>query len=375
MAVTCLLLAACPSKRVEETPVKEPSFVKSDWQTLPEWTQVGLASSLEALSAECVSLKRKEQWQQICAEASLLDISNNEALRLFFETHFTPWQLRNDDGSDQGLITGYYEPLLYGSREKSERYRFPVYGVPDDLLIIDLAELYPQLKGMRLRGRVEGKRVVPYHDRAAIDSKHAPEGKEILWVDDEIGLFFLQVQGSGRIQLPDGSIVKLGYANQNGHPYNSIGKRLVEMGEMTVDQASMQSIRQWGVDHPERLKELLYSNPSYVFFREMPDSLKSAVGAMGVPLTAGYSMAVDRRTIPLGMPVYLSTTWPNSEAPLNRLMLAQDVGGAIKGTIRGDFFWGFGAEAGKNAGSMKQQGRMWVFFPHGFTPTLKTASR
>jgi len=378
LPIIALLLSACPAKKVEdpEKPAElAPAYVKSDWQALPDWTQIGLASSLEALRAECVSLKRKEQWQQICAEASLLDLGNNEALRTFFEGHFTPWQLKNGDGTDQGLITGYYEPLLYGSREKTERHRFPVYGEPDDLLIIDLAELYPELKGKRLRGRIEGKRVVPYHDRAAIDSKHAPSGKEILWVDDEISLFFLQVQGSGRVQLQDGSIVKLGYANQNGHPYNSIGKRLVQMGEMTVHQASMKRIRQWGIDNPNRLKELLYHNPSYVFFREMPDSLKSAVGAMGIPLTAGYSMAVDRRTIPLGMPVYLSTTWPSSEEPLNRLMLAQDVGGAIKGTIRGDFFWGFGAEAGKYAGTMKQQGRMWVFFPIGFTPTIKTASR
>ncbi|WP_232726436.1 murein transglycosylase A [Mariprofundus ferrinatatus] len=378
MPVLALLLTACPSKRVEKAPEKveqQPAYIKSDWRTLPEWGQVALVSSLEALRAGCVSLKRREQWQQICAEAGLLDIDNNDAVRTFFESHFTPWQLKNGDGSDHGLITGYYEPLLYGSREKTGRFRFPIYGEPDDLLIIDLAELYPELKGKRLRGRVEGKRVVPYHDRAAIDSEHPPAGKEILWVDDEIGLFFLQVQGSGRVQMPDGSIVKLGYANQNGHPYNSIGKRLVEMGEMTVHQASMQRIRQWGVDNPARLKELLYHNPSYVFFREMPESLSSAVGAMGVPLTAGYSMAVDRRTIPLGMPVYLSTTWPGSDKPLNRLMLAQDVGGAIKGTIRGDFFWGFGEEAGKYAGSMKQQGRMWVFFPNGITPTINTASR
>jgi len=140
---------------------------------------------------------------------------------------------------------------------------------------------------------------------------------------------------------------------------------------LTLDQASLQSIRQWGMDHPGRLKELLYSNPSYVFFREMPKSQQSAVGAMGIPLTAGYSMAVDRRTIPLGMPVFLATTWPNTEKPLNRLMLAQDTGGAIKGTIRGDFFWGFGAEAGKQAGSMKQKGRMWVLYPEGMRPSMQ----
>jgi len=372
----CLLLAACPSRPIHKQVAEPgPSYVKSPWQALPDWQTVQLASSLLALRAECVSLHKKEPWQQLCAEASLLDISNNEGMRRFFERRFMPWQLRNGDGSEQGLITGYYEPLLYGSRVRTKRFRFPVYGEPDDLLIVDLAKLYPQLKGMRLRGRIEGKRVVPYYDRAGIDGKHAPKGKEILWVDDEISLFFLQVQGSGRVQLPDGTIVKLGYANQNGYRYKSIGKKLVEMGELTLAQASLKSIRQWGIDHPDRLKELLYSNPSYVFFREMPDSLKSAVGAMGIPLTAGYSMAVDRRTIPLGMPVFLSTTWPNTDKPLNRLMLAQDVGGAIKGTIRGDFFWGFGAEAGKQAGSMKQKGRMWVLYPEGMQPLIETAAR
>ncbi len=376
VVVTCLLLAACPSRPLHKpAEAPGPSYVKSAWQALPEWRNVDLAASLRALRAECVSLQRKEQWQQICAEAGLLDIASNDALRAFFERRFTPWQLRNGDGSEQGLITGYYEPLLYGSRVKTARFRFPVYGEPDDLLVIDLAKLYPQLKGLRLRGRVEGKRVVPYYDRAAIEGEHAPKGKEILWVDDEIGLFFLQVQGSGRVQLPDGSIVKLGYANQNGRKYKSIGKKLVEMGELTLDQASLKSIRQWGIDHPDRLHELLYSNPSYVFFREMPDLLQSAVGAMGIPLTAGYSMAVDRRTIPLGMPVFLATTWPNSDRPLNRLMLAQDVGGAIKGTIRGDFFWGFGPEAGRLAGSMKQQGRMWVLYPREMQPVIRTAAR
>ncbi len=372
----CLLLTACPS-RVIHKPAREagPSYVKSQWRALPGWQHAGLAPSLQALRAECVTLKKKPQWQQICAEAGLLDIHNNNGLRRFFERRFAPWQLRNGDGSEQGLITGYYEPLLYGSRVRTKRFRFPVYGVPDDLLVIDLGKLYPQLKGMRLRGRIEGKRVVPYYDRAAIDGAHAPMGKELLWVDDEISLFFLQVQGSGRVQLPDGSIVKLGYANQNGYRYKSIGKKLVEMGEMTLAQASLQSIRQWGMDHPDRLKELLYSNPSYVFFREMPDSASGAVGAMGVPLTAGYSMAVDRRTIPLGMPVFLSTTWPNTDKPLNRLMLAQDTGGAIKGTIRGDFFWGFGDDAGKQAGSMKQKGRMWVLYPLGMQPEISLATR
>ncbi|MFQ5519323.1 MAG: MltA domain-containing protein, partial [Mariprofundus sp.] len=168
LAGLCLLLSACPSKKLET--VQEPSYVQSSWQAIPDWKTVDLSSSLQALRAECVSMWKKEAWEGTCAEAGLLDSSNNIGLRNFFERHFKPWHLRNGDGTDQGLITGYYEPLLYGSREKTARYQFPVYGVPDDLLIIDLAKLYPQLKGMRLRGRIEGNRVLPYYDRAAIDS-------------------------------------------------------------------------------------------------------------------------------------------------------------------------------------------------------------
>ncbi|PIP03499.1 MAG: transglycosylase [Zetaproteobacteria bacterium CG12_big_fil_rev_8_21_14_0_65_54_13] len=364
-----LLLAACSMQQGALTGAdKAPEFRKSSWQALPEWRHVQLSSSLDALRQGCVSLANRDEWQQVCAEAALLDAENSDGLHRFFESHFTPYQLRNGDGSAEGLITGYYEPLLYGSREKSERFRYPVFGVPDDLMIVDLSNLYPQLKGMRLRGRIEGRRIVPYYDRADIDAGHAPADKVLLWVDDDISLFFLQVQGSGRVELPDGSIVKLGYADQNGHPYASIGKTLIDMGEMTLEQVTLQSIRQWGLDHPDRLATLLNSNPSYVFFREMPDALQSAVGAMGVPLTAGYSMAVDKRVIGLGMPVFLATTWPGTEEPLHRLMLAQDTGGAIKGTIRGDFFWGFGEEAGKQAGKMKQKGRMWVLFPGGLKP-------
>ena len=195
-----LLLAACSMQQGALTGAdKAPEFRKSSWQALPEWRHVQLSSSLDALRQGCVSLANRDEWQQVCAEAALLDAENSDGLHRFFESHFTPYQLRNGDGSAEGLITGYYEPLLYGSREKSERFRYPVFGVPDDLMIVDLSNLYPQLKGMRLRGRIEGRRIVPYYDRADIDAGHAPADKVLLWVDDDISLFFLQVQGSGRV--------------------------------------------------------------------------------------------------------------------------------------------------------------------------------
>jgi membrane-bound lytic murein transglycosylase A len=265
------------------------------------------------------------------------------------------------------LITGYYEPLLRGSRKPSSRYRYPLYGIPDDLVVVDLAELYPELKSMRLRGRLEGRRLVPYPDRARIEATPPPlRGKEIAWVEDEIDLFFLHIQGSGRIQLDTGETMRVGYAEQNGHPYRSIGRILVQRGELSLEQASMQSIKAWARRHPQKTSELLNSNGSYVFFRELPGSEGGPPGSLGVPLTAGRSIAVDPRHVPLGAPVFIATTWPNTSRPLNRLMLAQDTGGAIRGPVRADFFWGHGEAAGREAGRMKQRLRMWVLLPHGY---------
>jgi membrane-bound lytic murein transglycosylase A len=339
---------------------------------LPDWQTIDLQPAWTAFWQSCTALKNKPDWQPICSRASELGQPDNNSLRAFFEEGFTPYQVYNPDGSSQGLITGYYEPKLYGSRVKTKRFRYPLYSVPDNLLTIDLGEVYPQLKDLRLRGRLEGNRVVPYYNRGDIDKGLAPlDGHVLYWVDNAIDLFFLQIQGSGRIELPDGSLIKVGYANQNGHPYTSLGKKLVEIGAFTMEESSMQNIKLWAEKNPDKLDRMLAQNPSYVFFRELPTNLSAPLGALGVPLTNEYSMAVDPRTIPLGAPVFLSTTYPNTTEPLNRLMLAQDTGGAIRGAVRGDFFWGFGEQAGAQAGRMKQAGQMWVLFPKGAEPALK----
>ncbi len=213
--------------------------------------------------------------------------------------------------------------------------------------------------------------MVPYYNRAQIDAgMPALQGRELFWVDNAVELFFLQIQGSGRIELPDGSVVKVGYADQNGLPYVSVGKKLVEMGVFKLEEVSMQRIKEWAEKNPKKITALLEQDASYVFFREMPNALPAPLGALGVPLTDEYSLAVDPRTIPLGVPVFLSTTMPESTVPLNRLMLAQDTCGAIRGAVRADFFWGFGENAAAMAGRMKQQGRLWVLFPRGAEPTV-----
>ena len=348
-------------------------FAASKWEMLPDWQTTDLQPAWTAFVQSCRALKSKPGWQAVCTRTNELAQPDNAALRAFFEEGFAPYQVFNPDGSPQGLITGYYEPKLTGSRTRTARFRYPLYAAPEDLLTIDLGEVYPQLKDLRLRGRLQGRRIVPYYNRAEIDNgKAVLQGRELFWVENAVDLFFLQIQGSGRIELPDGSLVKVGYAEQNGHPYISIGKKLVESGELKIEEASMQGIKSWAEQHPEKLSALLAQNPSYVFFRELPNSLSAPLGALGVPLTEAYSIAIDPRTVPLGAPGFLATTRPDTGEPLRRLMLAQDTGGAIKGAVRADFFWGYGDEAGALAGRMKQRGEMWVLLPKGMEPPALT---
>ncbi len=336
-----------------------------EWAAVTNWKADSLAETWPAFLQSCAGLKSQPAWQDVCGEAQRLDGTAEAALRVFFEQRFQPHEVFNADSTLEGTVTGYYEPLIKGDRKRTRKARFPVYAAPEDLIVVDLASVYPELKSLRLRGRLQGNKVVPYPTRGEIENGGV-KGEPIAWAEDAVELFFLQIQGSGRIELPDGSHLRIGYADQNGHPYKSIGKLLVERGELKLEEASMQGIKAWGEANPDKLPELLNSNPSYVFFRELPNGLAGPLGALGVPLTAGRSIAIDPKYIPLGAPVFLSTTWPNSPQPLNRLMMAQDTGGAIRGAVRADFYWGFGAAAGEQAGRMKQPGRMWVLLPKGY---------
>ncbi len=370
-AQSCPACPACPGQPAAAAP--EPAAVplqESNWRALTGWQQDDLAAAWPAFQASCSALMRQAAWKRVCERASRLGASPSAAVaRQFFEAEFTPWQLTNPDGTTQGLVTGYYEPLIRGSRTRSTRSAWPIHGVPKDMLTIELGDVYPELKSLRLRGRLVGNKVVPYWNRQQLGERaEAVPAPVLLWADDPIELFFLQVQGSGRVQLPDGQMVRIGYADQNGHPYQSIGRWLVAQGELPLEKASMDGIKRWAEENPGRLQELLNANPSYVFFRELPASNGGPVGALGVALSAGRSIAVDPRYVPLGAPVFLSTTQPLSAKPLQRLMLAQDTGGAIKGAVRADFFWGFGPDAGREAGRMRQQGSMWVLLPKGSSP-------
>lgn len=360
--------APCQCDKPPEAPPK-PVWQRGDFSQLPGWAADNHDEAWRAFLASCTTLRRNAVWRGVCDEAERAGAGQ---ARTFVEARLVPWR-RVDAQSGAalpGLVTGYYEPLLTGSRTRRAPFVHPVYGVPDDLLTIDLGDLRPDLKGQRLRGRLEGRKVVPYFSRAELEAgRGAMTGRELLYVDDAVDLFFLMIQGSGRVRLENGSTVRLNYADQNGHPYRSIGRLLIDRGDLKPEQASMQGIKAWARANPGRLAELLNANPSYVFFRETGSSAGSGAdlpgpqGAQGVALTAGRSLAIDTVFVPLGSPVWLATTWPLTSRPLERLMLAQDTGGAIRGANRADFFWGFGDEAGREAGRMRQNGELWVLWP------------
>lgn len=356
-------------------PPKAPEFQllkPADWEDLDGFDKDNLVAAWGGLHQSCGVLKKNPDWRNAC-DAVLKVTAGSVDVRAVLREHFQPWRATNADGSDNGLITGYYEPLLRGSRVRTERFRYPLYTRPDDLITVELGGIFPELANRRLRGRLQGSKLIPYFSRGEIEIVQSPlAGKELLWVDDIVDVFFLQIQGSGMIKLDDGDQMHVGYADQNGQAYQSIGKVLIDRGELTSDKASMQGIKDWARRNLGKLRDLLNSNPSYVFFRELPKGLSGPLGALGVPLAAGRSIAVDPRYIPLGAPVYLSTTQPNSTKPLKQLMLAQDTGGAIKGSVRADFFWGAGDDAGRQAGAMKQQGRMWVLLPKGLDPATSS---
>lgn len=367
--------SATPAVEIEALPPPpaEPArgrLERGRWESLPNWQEDDPTDALKAFVRGCAVLATQREWQAVCAAGQALAANAKaEPIRRYFRDHFEPFKVVNANDTDVGLVTGYYEPLLRGSRVRTATFKYPVYAQPQDLVSVELAEVYPDLKFKRLRGRIVGNKLVPYFDRSEIESASAPlKGLELAWVDDAVELFFLQIQGSGQILLPDGSRMRVGYAEQNGHPFRSLGGALIRRNQLKAEHASMQGIKAWARKNPSKIQAFMNINASYVFFKELANEGSGPIGTLGVPLTGERSIAVDQRVVPLGVPVFLSTTYPNTKTALNRLMVAQDTGGAINGAVRADFYWGFGDEAGAEAGRMKQQGRMWVLLPKGYEP-------
>ncbi len=368
----------CPKIKTEkEDLAKIPDYgllKKSDWSAiesslesdnlLPAWT---------AWLRSCSSLKQKDAWKKVCDLTDSIKEPSNENIQNYFKKYFNVYTATNLDGSDTGMITGYYQPILKGSKVKTAQYKVPLYTTPKDLITVDLSEVYPELKSKRLRGKLAGNKLVPYLSRAEIDGQGSPlAGNEIVWVEDPVEAFFLEIQGSGIIHFDNGDIMQIGYADQNGYPFKAIGSTLIQKKEITMAEASMEGIKNWARKNINKLREFLNINASYVFFRKLPDDLPGPIGALGVSIEAERSVAIDPKFIPLGAPIFLSTTQPNTTDPLERLMVAQDTGGAIRGGVRADFYGGSGYEAGRKAGSMKQQGKIWTLLPKDYTFPVAT---
>jgi len=353
---------------------------RTTFDDLPGWSDDASAEALPALRRSCAAgisgadavralAGEVAAWRGFCADVAALAAGDAAALRALVERRLEPFSVTNR-GRREGRLTGYYEPELHGSRRRDQRYRYPLYLAPRDLQVVDLGEFKRDLAGRRISGLVRGGRFRPYWDRGEIE-RGALGGRrlEFLWVDDAVALFFLHIQGSGRVVLPDGSAVRVGYAGQNGHDYTAIGRVLVERGELAPEAVSLQSIRDWLRAHPDRAGEVMNENRSYVFFRVLGGA--APVGAQGVELTAGRSLAIDDELLPYGVPAWIDSTWPavaelgRGEAPLRRLVVAQDTGGAIRGPVRGDLYLGPGREAEELAGRMKQDLRLWILLPRG----------
>jgi membrane-bound lytic murein transglycosylase A len=353
---------------------------KTTYAKLPAWNNDDPTLALHAFQRSCAEiLKRKpddlfskhmaggavRDWQSICVAANQLTSNDAKAARQFFETWFEPYQIRNNLNS-HGLFTGYYLPLLQGSLKPDKRFSIPIYGVPNDLITVQLGTFHQDLTGKTLIAQLKNNKLYKYPDRNAINQGAIQKNAQVLvWTDNLLDVFFAQIQGSAMVELPNHERFIINYAATNGLPYTAIGKILIENKAITKENMSMQTLRAWLEKHPDEINAILNSNASYVFFKVLKNS--DPLGSEKIPLLPERSLAVDTRFIPLGAPLWLNTTLPtntsNTPAAFQRLVIAQDTGGAIKGIIRGDVYWGASDKAADIAGHMQSDGQYWILLP------------
>ena len=363
-SLALVLLAGCASQ-----PAKPPAagpaplrLTRVAFADLPGWNAAAQGPALAAFRRSCAVLAAKPDsapmggyagtvgdWRGVCARTGDL------------EKDFTPFAV-SAGGDGSGLFTGYYEAQIKASRTRHGPFQTPVYGLPSDLVRVDLGQFIPRLKGEHVSGKVSGHVLVPYADRAQINARGVPAAPVLFYTDDAVAFFFLQIQGSGRVAFDNGDSARIAYAGENGQPYTAIGRTLIAEGALTRENVSLQTIRAWLIANPKRAREVMETNKSFIFFREA-----EGAGAQGTALTPLGSLAVDLRIHALGVPFYVAADGPD---PVHGLMVAQDTGGAIRGAVRGDIFFGFGADAEARAGAMKAPGRLFVLLPNALAARI-----
>ena len=427
------------------------TYTSVGYDKLPGWVQDDFSQTWPAFLTSCQVLNRRgEAWRSICGRARAVDSRNDAAIRNFFESEFSAYQIRDDDRRTDGVVTGYFEPELAGSRNYAPPFIYPVYGQPQDMLFLDarkipagatsvparvqgnqvvpqaglstrdmgaaglyvleLSDITRDTLDRKVRLRVEGRRLLPYYTRQEIEARGAPNARVLAFVDNAMALYEMQIQGSGRVKLKDGEVIRLSYAEQNGQPFrptlatNAKGKsetpvrtrggavELVLDDDDDDDSAGVNTgavrVRGFTLARPNVMGAVAVpgqrpsgapggsgiQDPSYVFFKEAQSGAGGPVGAFGVPLEPGRSIAVDPRATPLGYPVFISTREPVSNKPMQRLTVAQDTGGAIRGAVRADYFFGNGTQAATQARRMKERGQLWVLLPRGQAVAAATTS-
>jgi membrane-bound lytic murein transglycosylase A len=373
------------------------TFEPMTFSDLPGWSGDDHLAAWKAFVASCRPILKASASEEksssspsplldVCARAlaaSKNPIRTRSEARQFFETNFKPHRIVG--GDPQGLLTGYYEPLIKGSRTRDATYKVPIYKRPPDLVNLVAESERGAKSGSFTHQRKTAIGLEPYLTRAEIEEGGlAGHGLELFYLKDQVDVFFMQVQGSGRIELPDGSKVRVTYDGKNGYPYTSIGKALIESGQMTAEEMSLKSLKRWLKEDKDRAKPVMWKNKSYVFFKELDgDAAQTPIGVMGIPLQTGRSLAVDTSYYAIGTPIYVDApeiTHATKSGVFRRLMVAHDVGSAIKGTERGDIYFGSGDDAGRVAGATKQAGHLFALLPiagevqYPSAPDPKTAS-
>lgn len=389
LSMLCLvMLAACAGApdAGKAKKAEDPFYLKPTvFEKLPGWDSDSQSAALVPMQKSCARILKKDaaksfgptdiagsyaDWQAVC-EKLPVDADDGTA-RAYFADNFMPYEIWDAQDRD-GLFTGYYEPILHGSLKKKKPYVIPLYERPDDMVTVNLGDFKPELKGETVTGRVDGEKLVPYYTRADIEKGALKKQDKVVWVNSAVDAFFLHIQGSGQVQMENGDVLRVGYAAQNGRAYTAIGKSLLDKGELHPGNVSMQSIRAWLETHPDKAADVMNINESYVFFRKLDGD--GPLGAEGVALTPKRSMAVDRKKFPYGAPIFIDAAAPEGEGRLQQLMVAQDTGGAIRGAVRGDFFWGAGDDAAHNAGVMKSKGQAYILLPKSVAVPAKYAPR